>query len=82
VLIADIGLPDEDGYTLVKKVKAIALEKRTSIQAIALTGYAGELDGKRAIASGFQTYLTKPTEPRRLVEAIANLVRREMRAAP
>jgi len=82
VLIADIGLPDEDGYTLGKKIKAMALEKRKSIQAIAMTGYAGEQEGKRAIAAGFQIYLTKPTEPRRLVEAIANLVQREMRAAP
>jgi CheY-like chemotaxis protein len=41
--------------------------------AIALTGYAGEDEGRRAVGSGFQMYLTKPTEPRRLVEVIANL---------
>jgi PAS domain S-box-containing protein len=82
VLVADIGLPDEDGYTLIQRTKALANEKHKPIRAIALTGYAGEQEGQRALASGFQLYLTKPTEPRRLVEAIATLVHLEKSAIP
>jgi CheY-like chemotaxis protein len=82
VLVADIGLPDEDGYTLIRRTKMLADEKNKHVRAIALTGYAGEQEGKRALASGFQLYLSKPTEPRRLVEAIAALVRHEKSAVP
>jgi PAS domain S-box-containing protein len=74
VLVADIGLPDEDGYTLMAKARALANEKKRLVSAIALTGYAGQQEGQRAVAAGFHLYLTKPTEPRRLVEAILNLV--------
>jgi PAS domain S-box-containing protein len=82
VLVADIGLPDEDGYTLIRRTKMLANEKNKHVRTIALTGYAGEQEGKRALASGFQLYLSKPTEPRRLVEAIAALVRHEKSAVP
>jgi PAS domain S-box-containing protein len=75
VLIADIGLPDEDGYTLLQKAKVFAAARQKSTHAVALTGYAGEQEGERALAAGFQTYLAKPADTRRLVEAIANLVR-------
>lgn len=73
VVISDIGLPDEDGYTLIGKIRIIADEKGRPIPAIALTGYAGEQEGQRALAAGFQMYLTKPSEPSKLVAAIANL---------
>jgi PAS domain S-box-containing protein len=81
VLVVDIGLPDEDGYTFIQKAKALAQERNKTVLAIALTGYAGEHEGQRALASGFQMYLTKPTEPRRLVEVIANLVSHNERSA-
>ena len=74
VLVADIGLPDEDGYALMTKTRALANEKKRVVPGIALTGYAGQHEGQRALAAGFHVYLTKPTEPRRLVEAILNLV--------
>jgi signal transduction histidine kinase/ActR/RegA family two-component response regulator len=76
VLVADIGLPDEDGYTLLNKAKLLADENGASLYTLALTGYAGEQEGRRALASGFQMYLTKPTEPSQLVESIVNLVGR------
>jgi PAS domain S-box-containing protein len=80
VLVADIGLPDEDGYTLVSKTKILADERKKKIQAIALTGYAGEQEGQRALAAGFQTYISKPTEPSTIVAAIANLVRQAQKS--
>jgi CheY-like chemotaxis protein len=73
VVISDIGLPDEDGYTLIGKIRTFAGEKGRPIPAIALTGYAGEQEGQRALTAGFQMYLTKPSEPSKLVAAIANL---------
>jgi PAS domain S-box-containing protein len=82
VLIADIGLPDEDGYGLIKKATAIAREKNWQMHSIALTGYAGEQEGLRALNSGFHLYLAKPTEPRRLVDAISSLLSHENTAVP
>jgi PAS domain S-box-containing protein len=83
VLIADIGLPDEDGYTLMKKAQLLADERGFSLNAMALTGYAGEQEGQRVLTAGFQAYLTKPTEPRQLVESIVNLLGRgERRLIP
>jgi len=73
VLISDIGLPDEDGYALVAKARRLAQERGEQISAIALTGYAGEQEGRRALSAGFQHYFTKPTEPKKLIAAIASL---------
>ncbi|MFL6275766.1 MAG: MASE1 domain-containing protein [Blastocatellia bacterium] len=73
VLISDIGLPDEDGYALLAKARRLAQAQDKQIPAIALTGYAGEHEGRRALSMGFQHYFTKPTEPRKLIAAIASL---------
>jgi two-component system OmpR family response regulator len=73
VLISDIGLPDEDGYALLAKARRLAQAQGKQIPAIALTGYAGEHEGRRALSAGFQHYFTKPTEPRKLIAAIASL---------
>ncbi len=82
VLIADIGLPDEDGYGLIKKVTALAKENNWQLHAIALTGYAGEQEGLRALNSGFHLYLAKPTEPQRLIDAISSLLSHENTVVP
>jgi PAS domain S-box-containing protein len=76
VLISDIGLPDEDGYTLIGKIRRLLPEPERHIPAIALTGYAGVQEVRRARASGFQMYLTKPAEPAKLVKAVARLASR------
>jgi PAS domain S-box-containing protein len=72
ILLSDIGMPDIDGYMLIRQIRAMETHGKT-MPAIALTAYAGELDQKQAIAAGFQHYMSKPIEPRELVEAIANL---------
>lgn len=69
VLVSDIGMPVEDGYDLIRKVRARA---GVQIPAIALTGYASSEDAARVIAAGYQLHLAKPLHPKQLVEAIAS----------
>jgi PAS domain S-box-containing protein len=70
ILISDIGMPDVDGYMLMRQVR-----QRYKFPAIALTAYAGEYDQQQALAAGFQDHLAKPVEPEKLVQAIANLIK-------
>jgi two-component system CheB/CheR fusion protein len=75
LIVSDIGLPDGDGYELLKAIRA--KERRTKgnpVPALALTAYAQEQDRRRAATSGFQQYLAKPIEPLRLVTALARLL--------
>jgi PAS domain S-box-containing protein len=77
VLISDIGMPLEDGYALMRKVRALAADDGGAIPAVALTAYAREEDQKNAIAAGFQQHLPKPVNPVKLLEIIANLAGRD-----
>lgn len=74
VLVSDIGMPSEDGYTLIGKVRALESEGGEYIPAVALTAYAREVDRQKAIATGFQEHLPKPVEPAELVAVVAHLV--------
>ena len=74
VLISDIGMPGEDGYALIRRVRALGTSA-AKIPAIALTAYAREEDRRRALAAGFQTYLAKPVEPDDLVRVVGELAR-------
>ncbi len=76
LLISDIGMPLEDGYTLLGKVRALESSALSQIPAIALTAYAREEDRIHAFEVGFQQHLSKPIEPNELVNAIAQLVGR------
>ncbi|HEX8139299.1 MAG TPA: response regulator [Pyrinomonadaceae bacterium] len=76
LLISDIGLPDEDGYSLIKKVRALDEAQRGQIPAVALTAYASPEDRARALSAGFQMHLAKPLEPEELVTTIANVAGR------
>jgi len=73
VLISDIGMPGEDGYMLISKVRRLEAERGGGIPAIALTAYAKDEDRARALSSGFQAYLTKPVEMSELATTIARL---------
>jgi signal transduction histidine kinase/ActR/RegA family two-component response regulator len=73
VLISDIGMPGEDGYSLMCRIKEWEDTHGKSIPAIALTAYASERDRRLALAAGFQTHLTKPVEPALLVATVATL---------
>ncbi|MEH2111107.1 PAS domain S-box protein [Nostoc sp.] len=74
LLLSDIGMPEVDGYMLIRQIRAMSLEEGGEIPAIALTAYAGEADYQQVIAAGFERHITKPVEPAKLLRAIANLI--------
>jgi len=76
VLVCDLAMPDQDGLTVVREVKAWAAETGVALPALALTAYARAEDREQALAEGFDRYLTKPVEPSELVGIVAGLARR------
>jgi signal transduction histidine kinase/ActR/RegA family two-component response regulator len=72
VLVADIGMPDEDGYALIRQVRALD-GAIAAIPALALTAYAAEGDRQKALAAGFAIHLAKPVAPAELAAAVARL---------
>jgi len=76
VLLADIAMPEEDGYTLIRRVRAGMVEGVESIPAAALTSFARTEDRQRALQAGFHLHLTKPVDRRRLIESVEALGRR------
>jgi signal transduction histidine kinase/DNA-binding response OmpR family regulator len=68
LVISDIGMPDEDGYTLIRKVRQLEPARGGRTPAIALTAYARREDREHALAAGYQQHLVKPVDPLRLVE--------------
>ena len=78
VLITDIGMPGEDGYAVIRKVRELSPHDGGAVPAIALTAFARAEDRERAIASGFQTHLAKPVEPAELIATVANLAGRPL----
>ncbi|WP_434048410.1 MULTISPECIES: ATP-binding response regulator [Sorangium] len=73
ILISDLGMPHEDGFSLMRKVRALAPDAGGAIPAIAITAYARREDRQRALASGFQVYLTKPVVAAELSEVVSSL---------
>jgi PAS domain S-box-containing protein len=76
VLICDIGMPGEDGYQVIRKVRALAPDKGGAIPAIALTAYGRAEDRVRALTAGFQMHIAKPVDPDELAVVILSLVKR------
>ena len=74
LLLSDIGLPDEDGYQLIRKLRASPQEALKQIPAIALTAYATDKDRELALAAGYHVHLTKPVEAAELIAAVAQLM--------
>lgn len=77
VLVSDIAMPDEDGYSLIRQVRSLPLEQGGKIPAAALTAYTRAEDRTRAIQAGFQLHLPKPIEPAELATVVASLVTRQ-----
>ena len=73
ILVSDIGMPDMDGYMLIRQIRALPSEQGGQIKAIALTAYAADFDQRQALQAGFQQHLAKPIEPAVLVRAIVKL---------
>jgi len=82
VLVADIGMAGEDGYALLKKVRALPAERGGATPAIALTGYANPQDRVDALRAGFQIHVSKPVTPAELAAAVASLVAPARPGAP
>lgn len=76
VLISDIGMPGEDGFTLIQRVRALPPEQGGQTPAAALTAFARVEDRVKALRTGFQNHLSKPIEPMELVSVIATLAGR------
>jgi signal transduction histidine kinase len=72
VLVSDIAMPGEDGYALIRKVRARRTEEGGGVPAVALTAYGRSEDRKRALSAGFQVHLEKPVEPHHLVDTVAS----------
>lgn len=74
VLVSDIGMPGEDGYGLIKNVRALPAEQGGDVPAIALTGYVRVEERMRALAAGYQMFVPKPVEINELRAVIFGLV--------
>jgi PAS domain S-box-containing protein/excisionase family DNA binding protein len=73
VMVCDIGMPGEDGYQLIGRVRALPFDHGGSIPAVALTAYAREEDRRRALEAGFQVHVSKPIKPSELVAVVASV---------
>jgi two-component system CheB/CheR fusion protein len=73
VLVSDIAMPGEDGYSFIKKIRALTPAKGRNTPAIALTAFAATDDIERALLSGFEAHLAKPVDGQQLAKAIARL---------
>lgn len=75
VVVSDIGMPDGDGYELIRHIRLFESErKRVPVPAMALTAYARADDKKRALDAGFQVHVAKPIEPEAFLVAVDELV--------
>lgn len=76
LLVSDVGMPEEDGYSLIRKVRELGPEQGGNIPAVALTAYARSEDRLRALAAGFQMHVPKPVEAFELIMVLAGLIGR------
>jgi CheY-like chemotaxis protein len=83
VLISDIGMPETDGYELIRLLRTQEADGGGGARhtpAVALTAYARPSDRQRALAAGYQVHLSKPIEPKELVAVVAGLTGRDVKA--
>jgi CheY-like chemotaxis protein len=79
ILLSDLGMPGEDGYSLIEKIRALPGDQGGTVPAAAVTAYASVEDRLRVLRAGFQQHLSKPVEPAELVAVIANLSGRHLK---
>jgi CheY-like chemotaxis protein len=77
VILSDIAMPDEDGYTFIGRVRALPRDKGGETPAAALTAYARDVDRRQALDAGYQMHIAKPIGASQLVTMIARLAGRE-----
>ncbi|QLE50190.1 PAS domain S-box protein [Nostoc sp. C057] len=76
ILVSDIGMPQQDGYALIRQVRALPTDQGGRIPAVALTAYARAEDRTQALLAGFQLHVPKPVNPSELAVVVANLTGR------
>lgn len=76
LMVSDIGMPDEDGYSLIRRIRALPDKQHNAIPAVALTAFTRAQDRMRALTSGYQNHVSKPVEPDELATVIASLTGR------
>ena len=76
VIVSDIGMPGEDGYSLIRRIRALPRDRGGQTPAIALTAYARSEDRMRSVVAGFQMHIPKPVEPAELITMVASLAGR------
>ena len=76
MLVSDIGMPDVDGYELIRSIRQLPPERGGQMPALALTAFARSEDREQALLAGYQSHLAKPVEPAELAALIARLARR------
>ena len=74
ILLSDVGMPDMDGYELIRRVRVLDASRAGPIPAIAITAYARPEDRQRSLLAGFHMHLSKPVEARELIASIAGLL--------
>jgi PAS domain S-box-containing protein len=77
VLVSDIGMPGEDGYELIRRVRALDPSRGGRVPAAAVSAYVGEDDRRRALDAGFQLHVAKPVDPEELVSVVQRLAARD-----
>jgi PAS domain S-box-containing protein len=82
VLVSDIGMPTEDGYSLIRRLRVLEESQANALPAVALTAYARSEDRTKAIRAGFQNHLSKPVEPAELLAIVASLAGRRVKIPP
>jgi signal transduction histidine kinase/ActR/RegA family two-component response regulator len=80
VIVSDIGMPEADGFFLIRKIRALPIDQGGRTPAVALTAYARTDDAQRAFAAGYQMHVAKPVEPTQLATVVANLGGRSLDA--
>jgi Response regulators consisting of a CheY-like receiver domain and a winged-helix DNA-binding domain len=73
ILVSDIGMPIEDGYSLIHKIRASESGTTKRLPAVALTAYASETDRTMALAEGYDEHLIKPIEPALFAAVLAKI---------
>src|SRR6185436_15988917 len=76
VIVSDLAMPDVDGFSLIRSIRALPAKQQAGVPAIALTAAAGGNGRERSLAAGFQEYLEKPVDIGRLARALVNLSKR------
>ncbi|AUB39750.1 DNA-binding response regulator, OmpR family, containings REC and winged-helix [Nostoc flagelliforme CCNUN1] len=74
ILLSDIGMPEMDGYMLIRQIRAMPPEQGGQILALALSAYAGEVNRQQALAAGFQQHVAKPIDPDTLIAVILDII--------